>query len=147
MPVVGATGATVSNENNDLTPRLGNNPAIENIGETTPTPERLSPSDFRLAEARHKAQATHLSRLERLALLGLEGSSVEEFYFTFARISRKGLPRPQVRRAVRSLARKGLAAYSRALMNEDGGLAGAGYALTLAGGEALALLKEREGEE
>lgn len=44
------------------------------------------------------------------------------------------LTKAQVRRAVRSLARKGYAEYIRGLFNEDDGLlAGSGYGLTAAG--------------
>ncbi len=39
----------------------------------------------------------------------------------------------QVRRSVRSLARKGLAAYERGLFDDDGKVAGSGYRATLEG--------------
>lgn len=48
----------------------------------------------------------------------------------------------QVRRAVRSLARKGLAAYERGLFNDDGQVAGSGYRATQAGKDLID--KERE---
>lgn len=47
------------------------------------------------------------------------------------------LKRAEVRRACRSLARKGFARYERALWNEDGGPAGAGYGATRAGYELI----------
>ena len=46
-----------------------------------------------------------------------------------------------VRRAVRSLARKGLAKFYRGLMTEDGEVAGAGYTATEKGCELRDLLK------
>jgi hypothetical protein len=46
-----------------------------------------------------------------------------------------GLDRKVVRRACRSLARKGLAEYGRGLWSEDGEPAGSGYAATRAGVE------------
>ena len=48
----------------------------------------------------------------------------------------KGLPLKKVRRAVRSLARKGLAVYGRGLWNDDGP-AGSGYACTEKGYEEI----------
>ena len=154
--VVGATGAKALNENNGLDPMLGNSPVIESNGEFSTAPEQFDPFNLeawrareltaaevsRLA-ARHSAQAIHLSRLERLALKGLDGSSFDWGYFPFKRIARKGLPLPQVRRAVRALARKGVAVYGRGLFTEDGEVAGAGYALTLVGLEALEIEKAR----
>ena len=47
-----------------------------------------------------------------------------------------GLDMAQVRRSVRSLARKGLAEYQRGLMNEDG-VAGSGYCATEKGAALL----------
>lgn len=50
-----------------------------------------------------------------------------------------GMSRGEVRRIIRHLARKGLAEYERALVDETTGLfAGAGYCITPAGLEALA---------
>jgi len=43
------------------------------------------------------------------------------------------LSRKEVRRACRSLKRKGFAEFSNGLFNEDGGMAGSGYAATRAG--------------
>lgn len=44
-----------------------------------------------------------------------------------------GLARAEVRRAARSLARKGLAAYERGLFDDGGRVAGSGYRCTLVG--------------
>lgn len=59
----------------------------------------------------------------------------EDFCFRgFAGLTTEtGLDRKVVRRAARSLARKGLAEYGRGLWNEDGEPAGSGYACTRAG--------------
>lgn len=51
---------------------------------------------------------------------------------------------PQVRRALRSLARKGLAAYERGLFDEDGQVAGSGYRCTKAGFELVEKLNPGE---
>lgn len=56
----------------------------------------------------------------------------------FAGIGRRAkLDRKFVRRACRSLARKGLAEYHRGLWNWDGEPAGAGYCATKAGAELV----------
>ena len=47
-----------------------------------------------------------------------------------------GLPRPVVRRVVRAMARAGLAEYYRALLDDDGHFAGAGYCVTREGRNA-----------
>jgi hypothetical protein len=52
-------------------------------------------------------------------------------------IGQTGLERKVVRRACRSLARKGLAEYGKGLWNDDGEPAGAGYAATRAGRDYL----------
>lgn len=60
-----------------------------------------------------------------------------EMCSAFAPIARHtGLPQPQVRRAARALARRGLAQFYKALTTEDGDFAGAGYCITHAGMEA-----------
>lgn len=51
---------------------------------------------------------------------------------------------PLVRKAVRSLARKGLAEYMRGLFDQDGMVAGSGYSCTAAGAEVV---KEFESED
>lgn len=48
-----------------------------------------------------------------------------------------GLEYSQVRRAVRSLARKGLAEYHRGLFNDDGMVAGSGYCASKKGAEMI----------
>jgi DNA-binding MarR family transcriptional regulator len=48
-----------------------------------------------------------------------------------------GLEITQVRKACRSLARKGLAEYLRGLFDEDGMVAGSGYCCTKAGAELI----------
>jgi len=47
-----------------------------------------------------------------------------------------------IRRVVRSLARKGLLSFERGLFNDDGELAGSGYGLTAAGEERLAAVSD-----
>lgn len=60
-------------------------------------------------------------------------------YFNFAGICGKtGLDRKTIRRACRSLARKGLAEYGSALWNADGEVGGAGYCATPEGRKAVA---------
>lgn len=54
-----------------------------------------------------------------------------------------GLDRRLVRRACRSLARKGLANYERGLFNEDGEVAGSGYRCTFEGCYALDHMEEK----
>lgn len=58
------------------------------------------------------------------------------FYAFSAIASMSGLTIPEVRRACRSLARKGLAKYERGLWNEDGP-AGAGYGATEEGATSI----------
>ena len=48
------------------------------------------------------------------------------------------LEKTQVRRSVRSLARKGLAEFVRGLFDDDGMVAGSGYCCTRAGKELAA---------
>jgi hypothetical protein len=58
--------------------------------------------------------------------------------FNFAYLSEEtGLERPQVRRACRSLARKGLAEFFKGLWSDEGKPAGSGYAATHAGEDIL----------
>jgi hypothetical protein len=57
-------------------------------------------------------------------------------YFPFGPLMRAtGLTRKEVRRACRSLTRKGLAQFGRGLWDDDGHPAGSGYAATFAGAE------------
>jgi len=52
-------------------------------------------------------------------------------FLSFRQIEdRIGLDRKKIRRACRSLARKGEAEFSSGLWTEDGGMAGSGYAAT-----------------
>ena len=81
-----------------------------------------------------------LNDTERAVLTVLaedSGGDEEHSYLSFAPIMEvTGLPRKRVRRACRSLARKGLAAYGRGLFCDDGLPYGAGYRATTAGVEA-----------
>ena len=72
---------------------------------------------------------------ERVVLNALVQTVSEDFGFmSFASITAVcGLDRRLVRRACRSLARKGLAKYARGLWTENGEPAGAGYAITREG--------------
>lgn len=83
-----------------------------------------------------------LSADERRVLRALHSAwnDYEEFcYQSFRPLCRRTkLPRNVVRRYCRSLKRKGLTQFERALWTEDGELAGSGYACTRAGAEALA---------
>lgn len=62
----------------------------------------------------------------------------DENYMSFDGIKNNdvGLDRKQIRRACRSLARKGLAEYGRGLWSDEGNVAGSGYCATRAGVEA-----------
>lgn len=53
---------------------------------------------------------------------------------------------PEVRRAARSLTKKGLAEYHRGLFDEDGMVAGSGYCATKAGVDLIAEI-ERKGNQ
>lgn len=54
-----------------------------------------------------------------------------DYYYPFAPIIKHtGLDRRHVRLACRSLSRKGLAEYAKALTNDDGDFCGAGYCAT-----------------
>jgi len=72
---------------------------------------------------------------DELAVLDALDSGDADFgFFCFAGlIERTGLERRRVRLACRSLARRGLAAYSRGLWDCRGYPAGAGYAITAQG--------------
>lgn len=54
-------------------------------------------------------------------------------YYFRAFVERTGLNLTQVKRAVRGLARKGLAEYRRGLFDDDGLTAGSGYGITRKG--------------
>ena len=65
-------------------------------------------------------------------------STPNEMFISFSYImGDTGFDRKLVRRSVRSLARKGLAKYARGLTNEDGEMAGAGYAATCEGRDMI----------
>lgn len=66
-------------------------------------------------------------------------SEYDEGRCTYFRVISKqtGLTEQQVRRSVRSLARKGLAEYHRGLFDDDGFTAGSGYCATKAGAELI----------
>lgn len=77
-----------------------------------------------------------------MALFDLHQGEGEERCFYFRAIeTHTNLPRIRVRRAVRRLARIGLAEYHRGLFHEDGQTAGSGYMLT---NETIAALRARE---
>ena len=85
-----------------------------------------------------------LTQDEQAALIALgQETRPSEEYRSFAGIAQAleiyGLDwdRARIRRACRSLARKGLAEYMRGLWTEDGEMAGAGYGITKAGVERL----------
>jgi len=80
-----------------------------------------------------------INKTERKVLTFLAERHMEDFgFFPFAPICRKTrLKREVVRRACRSLARKGFTAFASGLCTEDGDFAGSGYACTDAGREAL----------
>lgn len=70
------------------------------------------------------------------------------YFLPFAPIERAtGLDRKTVRRACRSLTRKGLAQFARGLWTDEGEMAGAGYGCTEAGLEARAALVAALGGE
>jgi DNA-binding MarR family transcriptional regulator len=73
----------------------------------------------------------------------------EDFaYVSFAPLIRDlKLDRAAVRRACRSLKRKGLATFLTGLITEDGEFAGAGYSATEEGAKLLNFNRESEDEE
>ena len=76
-----------------------------------------------------------------MALFALHESHGEERCFYFRSIEEyTGFPRSRVRRAVRRLAKIGLAEFQRGLFDEDGQTAGSGYMLTET---AIAALRAR----
>ena len=77
-----------------------------------------------------------LNPIETKVLAALvSGFDPESSFYSFAVIMEtSGIgDRKAVRRACRSLARKGLAQYGSGLWTEDGAMAGSGYAATKAG--------------
>jgi DNA-binding Lrp family transcriptional regulator len=84
---------------------------------------------------------------DRVVLEALARDTCEDYFLPFRVITRRtGFAPDVVRRDVRRLARKGYTAYARGLWTEDGYPAGAGYAITPAGRQALAEA-ERDLEE
>lgn len=78
----------------------------------------------------------NLNPTERKVLAALVPSYGDFGYLNFKGIaSRTRLTRKEIRRACRSLARKGLAEYGRGLWSDDGEVAGSGYSATKAGCE------------
>lgn len=77
----------------------------------------------------------NLNPTEKKVLTYLAGSYCEDFgYSGFQGIcKRTKLPRNKVRLACRSLKRKGLAAFSSGLWNDDGQPAGSGYSASREG--------------
>jgi RIO-like serine/threonine protein kinase len=66
-------------------------------------------------------------------------------YLNFKLIARRArMARKEIRRACRSLARKGLAEYGRGLWTEDGEVAGSGYCCKPAGRAHLASSGKRD---
>lgn len=82
----------------------------------------------------------NLNANEQIVLSFLnEHYSSEGWCFSFRPIAAEtGLDRQRVRRACRSLARKGLTEYVRGLWSDSGEPAGSGYCCTKAGHEVLA---------
>ena len=80
-----------------------------------------------------------MSPNEQAALKALAEFYSGDFgYADFATIAAEsGLPRKDVRRTVRSLARKGFAEFGKGLWTEDGEPAGSGYRCTDEGFRAL----------
>lgn len=81
----------------------------------------------------------NLNEKEKDVLRILEESSAidGEMCVSFAYIAYNKRDIKAVRRACRSLRRKGLAEYYRGLMTDEGEVAGSGYCITLAGIEIL----------
>ncbi len=83
-------------------------------------------------------RAPKLNEYEAKVLTVLRDHAGDFGYLSFATISANtGLERKVVRRACRSLTRKGLAEFARGLCTEDGGMAGSGYAAARVGGVFL----------
>lgn len=78
-----------------------------------------------------------LSEREKALLVGTVNSDwYPDWYYPFAAIAEiTETPRADVRRIVRSLARKGIMQFASGLSTEDGDFLGSGYALTEKGVE------------
>jgi DNA-binding IclR family transcriptional regulator len=97
----------------------------------------LTPSEIETIRVAEPSITTR--ELPVLRALAASYSEYEDFYFqNFKSICRRTkLPRAEVRRCARSLARKGFAKFGKGLWTEDGELAGSGYGCTKAGVAAL----------
>jgi RIO-like serine/threonine protein kinase len=81
---------------------------------------------------------------EQKILLALSEGSEDYGHYPFDFLTKRtGIERRQVRVDVRRLARKGLTVFGRGLWNDDGELAGSGYAITQAGRAALSSEQEK----
>lgn len=88
-----------------------------------------------------QASLKDLKPNERKVLRALGRDYGDYGFYGFATIARRTkLNRKEVRRAARSLKRKGLADYCRGLFNEDGEVAGSGYGCTREGAEVLGMV-------
>jgi DNA-binding IclR family transcriptional regulator len=76
----------------------------------------------------------NLNPIERKVLAALLPADDDFGFLSFRGIARRTrLNRKEIRRACRSLRRKGLATFSSGLWNDDGQVAGSGYAATKEG--------------
>lgn len=79
-----------------------------------------------------------LSKLEASVFRAWEGVDADFGYLSFKAVSEdSGVELHRIRRAVRSIARKGLLQFSKGLWTDEGQLCGAGYGLTEAGKKYL----------
>lgn len=94
-----------------------------------------------------KMKPTHLSDRESRCLRAWDGIGIE-YCLNFRGVgSRCNIEPHNIRRVVRSLARKGLLYFQRGLFDEyDGTVAGSGYGLTQAGADYLAALASLDQE-
>ena len=110
-------------------PRMGSSSREPSRSDCAATPKSAAP--IRLNPAERAV----------LDILGPDGGDHDWLAYPFRPIeAHTGLDRRTVRRACRSLSRKGLAAFERALMTEVGDFAGAGYRATKAGAAIAAAL-------
>lgn len=83
-----------------------------------------------------------LTALESKALMAWRDCA-EGYGFGFRRVAQKSeTPPHNVRRVVRSLARKGMVEFERTLMSEDGEMFGAGYVVTARGLEKIRAMED-----
>lgn len=95
-----------------------------------------------------KKQAIHLSDRESNCLRAWDGIGVDHCLNFRGVGNRCGVEPHNIRRVVRSLARKGLLYFQRGLFDEcDGTAAGSGYGLTQAGADHLAALASLQIQE